>query len=52
LYIDKDISTDGSFYKLEIRNDTIMYDSDGEAISTDIPTALAYKVPLSGDPTL
>jgi hypothetical protein len=48
LYVDENVSVDGSFYKLHIEHDTLNYDASNNLISSGNPTVTAYRYPLGG----
>jgi hypothetical protein len=48
LYIDANISTDGSFYKLSVTNDIVNYNSEGNSLSDSNIVISAYKISLDG----
>lgn len=51
LYIDANISTDGSFYKLSVTNDIVNYNSEGNSLSDSNIVISAYKISLDGTST-
>lgn len=49
LYIDANVSTDGSFYKLSIENDTVGYTSEGVRLdASTYPIIHAYRITNDG----
>ena len=51
LYIDANISSDGSFYKLSVTNDIVNYNSEGNSLSDSNIVISAYKISLDGTST-